>query len=79
MNTLSAAQRRAKYGHRDWIVWSNKDGEEIAMPVTAENMKKCLLDVGTKGHWTLVHANDGTLSRGFWWMGLCIFHRHRRN
>lgn len=78
MNLLTEVKRKARYGHKDWLLWVSKSGEEVAERLTAASMKRCLLDVGTQGKWTLIHANDGTLSRGYWWMGLNLFHQRRR-
>ena len=78
MSLLAETRRKARYGHKDWLLWTSRDGKEVAERLTADSMKRCLLDVGTKGKWTLVCANDGILMRGFWRMGLNLFHQRRR-
>jgi hypothetical protein len=74
----SLAQRKARYGHRDWIVWKNKAGESFAERLTAESMKRCLLDKGTQGRWLLVCASRGDYVLGFWWMGLNLIRQCKR-
>ena len=74
---LQKAQHLARYGHRDWLWWS--DGEnEYADRKTAANIKKMLMTVGLKRSWALVTANDGCPMMGFWAMGLNILRQARR-
>lgn len=63
------AQKKARFGHRDWIGWRSPTGYRAA-PKTRENVKRMLLDVGTKGNWTLIMADTGCPMRGFWWLGI---------
>lgn len=73
------ARNKARYGHRDWIVWKDKDGSGRAERLTAATMKECLLACGTKrGSWTLVCKNDGTGMMGFWWLGLNLIRQCKR-
>jgi hypothetical protein len=66
---FAAAKRRARFGHREWIWWRDAHGEHAAR-VTAESLKEALLAAAwTKGKWTLI-SSDGTLIRGFWWLGV---------
>lgn len=66
------AQRLARYGHRDYLTWRNRDGRYMVAKKSIESMKQCLLDCGTGGSWTLICANSGTPMKGFWWMGINI-------
>jgi len=70
------AQKKARFGHRDWIYWSDKDGKHAEVR-SAESVKRALLAVGTKGFWCLIHANCGTPSRGFFAMGLNLIRQSR--
>ena len=73
------ARQKARYGHQDWIVWTDKTGAGHAERLTASSMKACLLDCGTKkGSWTLVCKNDGTGMVGFWWLGLNLIQQCKR-
>lgn len=55
--TLAAATqtaiRKARYGHRDWIVWTDRQGTHHAERVTAEAVKAAMLAIGTQGHFRL--------------------------
>lgn len=75
-DAFQKAQRMARYGHRDWLVWSDADGAHAA-PRTAENIKRVLLTTGTKRRWTLICA-DGTPMKGFWWLGINILRQSKR-
>lgn len=48
------AQRKARYGHKSWIVWKGRDGAFNAALETAATVKQAMLDVGTQGRWTAV-------------------------
>jgi hypothetical protein len=78
-DALTLARRKARYGHRNWIVWTDKQGQPQAEKVTPETMKRCLLDVGTKGKWMLVTADTGSLMKGFWYLGLVQISQAKRN
>ena len=71
------ARQKAKYGHHDWIRWTDKNGIRQARRLSAATMKECLLSVGTKGRWFLIHASEGSGSIGYWWMGLNILNQYK--
>jgi len=70
-NSLQLAEHKARYGHRDWIWWSDVSTSYAARK-TPENVKRMLLTVGTKGDWALISANDGCAMKGYWGMGINI-------
>lgn len=63
------AQKKARFGHKDWIVWRGPKGL-VATPKTKANVKRMLLDTGTKGNWSLIEADSGCPMKGFWWLGI---------
>lgn len=64
------AQTKARYGHRDWIVYRTKDGTRTAEPSTSQSIKRALLAVGTQGHFTLILASTGAPLRKGWKAGI---------
>jgi hypothetical protein len=70
--------QKAKLGHIDWLMWSDREGRNRREPKTLTTMKECLMDSGTKGDWLLVCANSGHAMRGFWRMGLNILAQMKR-
>ena len=42
------ARRKARYGHRDWFVWVDRQGNPVIQAVTAESIKRAMLDTGTQ-------------------------------
>lgn len=55
------AQRKARYGRRNWLVWTNQAGERCCAPVTRESLKAALLAHGTQGgDMVLIHQNCGS-------------------
>lgn len=52
------ARKKARYGHRDWLVWTDKQCEAHSALCTPSNIKKAMLDVGTQGTFIRVCAND---------------------
>jgi hypothetical protein len=67
---LQDVQVKARFGHKDWIYWRQRDGSARAEWKTPESVKRALLACGTRGFWCLVQADSGTPMKGFWAMGL---------
>lgn len=64
------AERKARYGHRDWIVWRDRLGRLHAAAKTATSLKQALLDCGTQHAFTCIGANDGWRHVVTWPTGL---------
>jgi hypothetical protein len=58
-HAAQTARRRARYGHRNWIVWVNRGGVTCAAPASADTLKRAILDTGTQGLFYL-YSKDGT-------------------
>jgi len=52
----ATAKRKARYGHRPWIVWQ-ENGAGRAEPANAEKIKAAMLATGTQRHF---HGYDTT-------------------
>lgn len=76
-DSFQAAMHYARFGHRDWIWWHDENGSHAAV-LTAESLKAALLAVGTKGKWSLIGADNGVPSKGFWWLGINILAQFKR-
>jgi len=83
---FATAKNKARFGHRDWIVWPNPEGLLQAAPKSVAVLKKALLACGTKKNllacgtkkkWYVVAANSGNLHRGFWSMGILMIRNSR--
>ncbi|MVN86883.1 hypothetical protein GO986_08910 [Deinococcus sp. HMF7620] len=60
------AQRLARYGHRDWIVWTGRCGRRHCDLVSRSSVKAALLAHGTQGDdMVLIRANTGCRT----WLG----------
>jgi hypothetical protein len=46
-NAYTDAERMARYGHRDWLTWRDKDGVDHADLVSAASIKAAMLACGT--------------------------------
>ena len=75
---LQDVQRKARYGHRDWIVWDDADGVQHSERATEESIKDALLSVGTQGQFTIVSANTGWLMIGKWFIGINMMNWMKR-
>lgn len=53
------AQRKARYGHRCWIVWADTYGGMHATRATAESLEAAIAAVGPRGKFT-GYCGDGT-------------------
>lgn len=71
------AMRKARYGHRDWVVWSDREGVQHAAVKSPEVVKQCLLDCGTRGNWSLI-LSGGMPLKGFWWLGINLLAQMKR-
>lgn len=77
-DAYAEATRKAKYGHRDWLVWQNRDGSWSARRASADAIKAALLAVGTAGRFTLVSASTAIRNKYNWRMGITFWRNARR-
>ena len=75
---LQDVQIKARFGHKDWIYWQERDGTYRAEWRSPESIKRALLASGTKGFWALVMADSGCPMKGFWAMGINILSQSKR-
>jgi hypothetical protein len=61
--TINEVQRKARFGHRDWVVWTDKAGALQARRACRDAVKAALLDIGTKGRWFICAASTGVMHR----------------
>ncbi|WP_114944427.1 hypothetical protein [Microvirga calopogonii] len=67
---LALAKRKARYGHRDWLFWKDRNGASHCARRSAETVKAAMLAAGTSGKWFIVQASTGVLVKGFWRLGI---------
>ena len=67
---LQDIQRKARFGHRDWVVWRARDGQDYYGRKSPATVKAAMLASGTQGRFTLVTANDGWPIWATWRIGL---------
>lgn len=77
-SAFGAAARKARYGHKDWIIWRERDGREQAAPCTADAIKSALLAVGTQGRFVRLSASTATGASIRWKLGLTMLRNCRR-
>ena len=68
------AKRKAVYGHRDWLVWTDRDGIQHADRKTYASTKRAMLAVGTQGQFYLIGATDGHSLIIQWRIAVNILH-----
>lgn len=71
------AEKKARYTHKDWLVYGDKAGNFFSEPVTADSLKRCLLATGTQGKWRLIGPRKTDRHLGCWWMGLCMIRQRK--
>ena len=79
MNPHQYAKHMARYGHKDWLVWTGKDGREIAEVKTADSLKRAMLATGTQKDFRMYGANDGCGFIVHWSMALIMWKNAKRN
>ena len=62
------ARHKARYGHRSWIVYDNKQGESFAEAMNADSLKKAMLATGTQGIFLIIGPKRGEDDLCRWWM-----------
>jgi hypothetical protein len=55
--------RKARYGHRDWVIWNDAAGQLHAARACRDAIKRALLCIGTQGRWFIVAASTGVMHR----------------
>lgn len=62
------AAHKARYGHKCWIAWKDAAGNGFAELETPSSVKRAMLAIGTKGHWTAFNGTVGYIQR--WNLGI---------
>lgn len=60
---LATIIRKARYGHRDWVVWTDRAGTLHGQKACRAAIKAALLALGTQGKWLIIGASTGILYR----------------
>lgn len=63
MTAFQLAERKARYGHRDWLVWQDEAGEWTTDRATLATVRTMANAVHRGRKAFLVHANCGTLAK----------------
>ena len=58
---LKIATRKARYGHRDWLYWSDSVGNKYYKPMSVSSIEEAIKV--TDGNFTLIAANSGHLHK----------------
>lgn len=56
---VEAAYRRAKFGHRNWLVWETREGMPCAAVESVSSLKRAMLDNGTQGRFVIFERSTG--------------------
>lgn len=67
---IAMACRKARYGHRNWLCWRDRESVLHVAVQTAASIKQALLDTGTQYAFTQIGANDGWHMIVTWPIGL---------
>lgn len=76
--TLQEAQKKARFGHRDWVFFRDATGTGRAGRFSRDALKAALLASGCAGHFYVVCASTGVLERHGWRSG-CLMLRNVRH
>lgn len=74
-SVFQIAKRKSRYGRRDWIVWRERSGKQVAETFSAEAVKKAMLACGTAGHFFRL---SGGISYLVGWRSAVIMWRNAR-
>lgn len=70
---METAVRKARYGHRDWLFWRDREGTARIGPADANNFKTAMLACGTQKGFTLIEGSNARFHRMTW--PLAVIHR----
>ena len=67
---FQVAKRKARYGHKSYIVWTDRTGEQQYALYNKQNLKQAILAVGTSGKFYWLDASTGVsnIARSFSYM-----------
>lgn len=66
LELYTVTSRKAKYGHRDWLYWIDKNGDPHAELKTESALNKLIeviREIGDNGTFRIFNANCGTPMR----------------
>jgi len=68
--TYDAIRRKARFGHRSYVVWTDRNGELQHGIYNKATIKRAILAVGTNGRFTWLDASTGisNIARSFSYM-----------
>lgn len=75
--TLQEVQKKARFGHRDWVFFRNAEGASHAARFARDSIKAALLATGCSGHFYVAAASTGVLERHGWRSGCLMFRNVR--
>lgn len=58
-DAFETAKRNARYGHKDWICWRSKDGQQCAAPKSYASIKAAMLANGTQKKMSMYQGSNG--------------------
>jgi hypothetical protein len=63
---FTQARHNARYSHKPWIAWVNRQDEQTCAKCSAETIKRAMLDVGTQGY-IYLYDGGGFAQMLDWW------------
>lgn len=69
---LEIARRKARYGHRDWLVWAEPPGRSQARVLSYENLRAAMKDCGSQVRFNLVSASTAVCQVMTWRIGTIL-------
>lgn len=71
------ARRKARYGHRDWVVWCDRNGDWHTDRYSVASLKAAMLAIGTKGHFSVIEASTA-IGHRYNWPLACLARRNAK-
>lgn len=65
-HVTTVAQRKARYGRRNWVIWRGVSEQWMAAPLSKECIKAAMLAHGTQDRFSMASRHDGTLQIVSW-------------
>lgn len=76
-DAFGLAKRKARHGHRDWIVYRDRGGAYHAAQRSPAAIKAAMLAAGTGGRWSLIAASTAVGHKMTWRMGVTMLRNAR--
>ena len=76
--TYEEARRRARYGHKEWLLYIDRSGNHVYTMLSKASIKQAMLAMGTNGRCEMITASSACGLSVDWRCGVNILREYRK-